>query len=219
MDGVFAGVVWDRLRLISEFEDGAVDRKGKFLYLKWQAAWRLIVEAFPGSSVEFEAFDRVVDGQVITSDVCYYAHSPDKGPTGSVTCILTIRAGEQTFTARHVYPITDYSNRAIEWPNAFEINTARMRAFVKAAAMMGLGLHIFEGDVDERGARLSVQRDATVDAEAFTTGVLDNGYDIAKVKAFITQSRGDGFTIGQMSEGDAAGLMAYLQENRDAFVQ
>jgi len=40
----------------------------------------------------------------------------------------------------------DHSNKAIQNPNARQINDARMRCWVKAIALHGLGLYIYAGE-------------------------------------------------------------------------
>jgi hypothetical protein len=43
-------------------------------------------------------------------------------------------------------PVLDFKNRAIKSPNAFDINSARMRCLVKCCAMHGLGHYIYAGE-------------------------------------------------------------------------
>lgn len=43
-------------------------------------------------------------------------------------------------------PVMDYRNRAIPSPNAFQVNTARMRCLVKCLGIWGLGWRIYSGE-------------------------------------------------------------------------
>jgi hypothetical protein len=43
-------------------------------------------------------------------------------------------------------PVLDFKNKAIQSPNAFDINSARMRCLVKCLAMFGLGHYIYAGE-------------------------------------------------------------------------
>jgi hypothetical protein len=43
-------------------------------------------------------------------------------------------------------PVMDHRNKAIQKPNAFEVNTAMQRCLVKAIALHGLGLYIYAGE-------------------------------------------------------------------------
>jgi len=43
-------------------------------------------------------------------------------------------------------PVMDYRNRAVPSPNAFQVNTARMRCLVKCLGMWGLGHYIYAGE-------------------------------------------------------------------------
>ncbi len=44
-------------------------------------------------------------------------------------------------------PVLDFKNKPIANPNAFDINTARMRCLVKCLAMFGLGHYIYAGEI------------------------------------------------------------------------
>jgi hypothetical protein len=57
---------------------------------------------------------------------------------------VCVRIGELHHTMW--LPVLDFKNRAIQNPNAMDINSARMRCLVKCLAMFGLGHYIYAGE-------------------------------------------------------------------------
>jgi hypothetical protein len=56
----------------------------------------------------------------------------------------TVRAFGVERTAQ--LPVMDYKNKAIQDPDAFQVNTAMQRCLAKAIALHGLGLYIYAGE-------------------------------------------------------------------------
>jgi hypothetical protein len=70
------------------------------------------------------------------------------GKTLMVFC--TVTAFGKSMTAQ--LPVLNYSNKAIENPDAMSVNTAMQRCLAKAIALHGIGLYIYAGEdipVDE----------------------------------------------------------------------
>lgn len=103
---------------------GKVEKKGDFNYLSWAWAW-----------------DQVLENDIEAS---YEYPEPTMYPDGSmmVYCDVTFLGRKR----RSHLPVLDFRNKPIQKPNAFEINTAMQRCFVKAIAMHGLGLFIYAGE-------------------------------------------------------------------------
>jgi len=101
-----------------------VEKKGGFSYLAWTWAWATVKERYPCANYE------------ILPDMQY------PSDTREVRCAVTIEG------MTHVMwlPVTDHRNQAIVNPDAFQINTARMRCLVKCLAMFGLGFYIYAGE-------------------------------------------------------------------------
>jgi hypothetical protein len=72
----------------------------------------------------------------IEDDIIY----PDG--TMEVRCTVTIEGLAHTMWL----PVLDFKNRAIQSPNAFDVNSSRMRCLVKCLAMFGLGHYIYAGE-------------------------------------------------------------------------
>lgn len=115
--------VWETLSSIDCKEH--VEKKGKFDYLAWTWAIAMVREHYPDMDYELLE-DRVyADGSM------------------EVRCTVTIEGR----TAPMWLPVTDFNNKAIPQPNAFDINTARMRCLVKCIAVgFGLGHYIYAGE-------------------------------------------------------------------------
>lgn len=62
--------------------------------------------------------------------------------TCMVSCTVTFGGKKRTV---HL-PVMDHRNKAIQNPDAFQVNTAMQRALVKAIALHGLGLYIYAGE-------------------------------------------------------------------------
>jgi len=100
------------------------EQKGNFTYLSWTWAWAMVKERYPDAIYHIE------------NDIVY----PDG--TMEVRCSVTIEGLSHTMWL----PVLDFKNKAIQHPNAFDINTSRMRVLVKCLAMFGLGHYIYAGE-------------------------------------------------------------------------
>jgi hypothetical protein len=67
---------------------------------------------------------------------------------------VTVFTNDDTQT--EVFPVLNHSNKPVQNPNAFDVNTALQRCLVKAIAMLGLGLYIYAGEDLPEGAEPSV---------------------------------------------------------------
>ena len=100
------------------------EKKGRFDYLSWADAWKHVQ-----NNVEDATYE-------LLEDLVY----PDN--SREVRCSVTINGVTHTMWLA----VMDNNNRAIKNPDARAINDARMRCFVKAIAMHGLGLYIYQGE-------------------------------------------------------------------------
>lgn len=118
MTNVFAKLYFVNVNEITE-------KKGRFTYLSWSHAWTEVCKHFPNSA-------------------SYHFHDDLVYPDGTreVRCTVTIEGMSHMMWL----PVMDNSNRAIKNPDARAISDTRMRCFVKAIAMHGLGLYIYRGE-------------------------------------------------------------------------
>ena len=117
--------VWQTLSAINV--NNNTQKKGNLTYLSWAWAWSTLMEYFPESVYGFN--DRTL---------------PDG--TMEVTCTLIISEGEESVVREMWLPVMDYRNKAIANPDAFQVNTAKMRCLTKCISMMGLGMYIYAGE-------------------------------------------------------------------------
>jgi hypothetical protein len=69
-------------------------------------------------------------------------------------------------------PVLDFKNKAISGPNAFDINSARMRCLVKCLAMFGLGHYIYAGESTPQEPHV-VESDLMIRAGAEINALLE----------------------------------------------
>jgi hypothetical protein len=113
--------VWKTLSTINV--NDKTEQKGNFTYLSWTFAWSKLMENYPDA----------------THDMLDDVHYQDG--TMEVRSSVTINGQ----TLKCFLPVIDHRNKAIQNPNAFDINKNRMRCLVKNIALFGLGIYIFSG--------------------------------------------------------------------------
>jgi hypothetical protein len=120
--------IWATLSSIDCSEH--IEKKGQFSYLAWTWAWAMVKERYPRAYYD------------LWDDVVY----PDG--TMEVRVRVGIPEGDESCALTHAMwlPVLDFKNKAIQHPNAFDINSARMRCLVKCLAMFGLGHYIYAGE-------------------------------------------------------------------------
>ena len=126
-----AGHIWDVLSRIDVNEH--TEKKGKLTYLSWAWAWQELMARFPDTTYEF------TDRQF-----------PDG--TVEVTCNMVITTAGEAVPRMMWLPVMDNRNNPIKNPNAFQINTAKMRCLTKCISMYGLGAYIYAGEDLPTGA-------------------------------------------------------------------
>lgn len=114
--------IWKTLSVIDCGEH--TEEKGGFTYLAWTWAWSMVKENYPLADFEIMEDKTFTDGSV---EVRMRVTIEDL----SHTCWL---------------PVLDFRNKAIQNPDAFAINTSRMRCLTKCLAFFGLGFYIYAGE-------------------------------------------------------------------------
>lgn len=99
------------------------ERKGNLTYLSWAWAVDQLLRLDPGATWEYK-------------EPTYFKE------TLMVYCSVT--AFGKTMTSQ--LPVMDNRNKAIQNPDAFQVNTAMQRCLAKAIALHGLGLYIYAGE-------------------------------------------------------------------------
>jgi hypothetical protein len=114
--------IWDTFSKIDV--SGHVEKKNGLDYLSWAFAIQKLNENYPNNSYAFT--ETTLDGGTVMTE-----------------CVMTIQDGKEIAVRTMWLPVMDYRNKAIANPDAFAINTTRMRCLVKCLAMWGLGLSLY----------------------------------------------------------------------------
>ena len=124
--------IWETLSTIDCSEH--IEKKGQFSYLAWTWAWAMVKENYPLADYLLREDTVYPDG---TMEVRVEVVIPDGDEYHDLMTELT-----------HIMwlPVLDFKNKPIANPNAFDINSARMRCLVKCLAMFGLGHYIYAGE-------------------------------------------------------------------------
>src|SRR5210317_1422264 len=120
-----AGHIFDTLSRVNVNEH--VEKKNGLSYLSWAWAYQTLMQYYPDNSYELHE-ERYENGNVM------------------VHCTLTITVGEHSVSRYMWLPVLDYRNKPVTNPDAFQINSTRMRCLVKCISMFGLGAYIYAGE-------------------------------------------------------------------------
>ena len=101
-----------------------VEKKNNLSYLSW--VW---------------AVDQL---QRLDSGATWFYSEPTIYLNGTMMVYCTVIMFNRERTAQ--LPVMDYKNKAIQEPDAFQVNVAMQRCLAKAIALHGLGLYIYAGE-------------------------------------------------------------------------
>jgi len=115
---------------------GKTKEKGKLTYLSWASAWGEVKKRYPNAT--YEIVPQIIDE---------YGNKRfwhDDGKSGWVEVSLTVEG----LTINEVLAIMDYKNQSItaDKITSVDANKSLKRCLVKACALHGLGLHIYDGE-------------------------------------------------------------------------
>jgi hypothetical protein len=113
------------------------EKKANLTYLSWAWAWAEALKADPAASFTVQTFDECgPNGAKRTV--------PYMGINGSAMVWVTVTMFGKPMMCQ--LPVMDHRNKAIQDPDAFQVNTAIMRCMTKALSLHGLGLYIYAGE-------------------------------------------------------------------------
>lgn len=105
-----------------------IEKKGKFSYLPWAVAVQELGIKHPNATWEVKRFDGM---PFLKTEIGYFVE-------------VSVTVDE--VTKSQIHPVINSSNKPIENPNTFDINTSIQRCLAKAIALHGLGLSIYYGE-------------------------------------------------------------------------
>lgn len=129
------GSVWNTLNAI----EVDVEQKGKFSYLAWSDAWKILMDNFPFATYDFQPETYEANGTVMSH------------------CSIKIGPLERSMWL----PVMDSRNNSIQNPSTRQIQDTRMRCLVKCLAMYGLGAYIYRGEELPDAAKDSSEAEVT----------------------------------------------------------
>jgi hypothetical protein len=123
-------------RILSDIDVSQhVKQKGQFSYLSWPFAIQTLGEHHPDAEIAVKRFILPDNPDV---EVPYM-----QTPLGYfVEVAVTIG----NVTRSQIHPVLDYQNQPVDKPTNFHINTSLQRCLVKAIALHGLGLFVYQGE-------------------------------------------------------------------------
>lgn len=128
----FANRVWKSLYAIDLKKLKVVRQKNGLDYIPWSNAWQIMMEQFPESTFE-------------QHEVKYFTGKNNE-TTCEVSVTVTVREADNSLSRTMWLPVIDFKNSAVKFPDAYDINKARMRCLVKCLALFGLGVHLYTKD-------------------------------------------------------------------------
>lgn len=113
-----------------------IKEKGGLSYLSWASAWAEVKKRYPDA--EFMVYPQTIDEH---GNVRFWH---DDGKTGWVEVGVTIEGIEMV----EVLPIMDFKNKAIPADSitSTDANKTMKRCLVKACALHGLGLYVYDSE-------------------------------------------------------------------------
>jgi len=118
-----------------------IKKKNNLSYLSWAYAVDELLQLDPNANWEYRFGKQPI---VTAMDTTVFIDVPYVliGSTAMVFC--TVHAFGVSRTAQ--LPVMDHRNKPIPNPDSFQVNNAMQRCLVKAIALHGLGLYIYEGE-------------------------------------------------------------------------
>lgn len=120
-----------------------VQQKMGLSYLSWANAWATLLQYYPNSTYEFKEFDEFLPNK--ENEWKCTGRTVDYRLTSSgceVVATVTIEGQEFTMS---LY-VMDNRNRVVRVPDYGQINKTQQRCLVKALALAGLGLNLYQGE-------------------------------------------------------------------------
>lgn len=165
-----------------------VEKKGSLDYIAWTFAYKTLMEHYPNNSIEFTE-----------------EWLPNN--TVMIHCELSITVGKDTATRKGWLPVINFSNKAIVNPDAYQVNTTRMRCLTKTLALFGLGLNIYAGeafpsasDAQEGVSEPVVVTITKAEAKLLGEAVEHSGRDLGKLLKHYKVNKLDELTQPQYKQ-------------------
>jgi len=114
--------IWDTLSKIDCSKH--IEKKGNLTYLSWAWAYGIMMDNYP--------------------EMQFYIADDEVQQDGTILVNVIVTIGDMT--RKMWLPVMDHRNKPVANPNAFQINSTRMRCLTKCFALFGLGHYIYAGE-------------------------------------------------------------------------
>lgn len=179
-----------------------VEKKQGLSYLAWSYAHQELMKIDPNYEMKIHEYPHpeVANEQYFVP----YLASPEGY---SVTVSITLKGLTKTETL----PVLDFKNKAVPYKQAdmFQINKTYKRAFVKAAALQGIGLYIYHGE-DAPDESENLRQELMSEIQRFTDLLTAKGTEITPDEVKQKFQIGD---ISKLSQSDAIGHIKLIRAN------
>jgi len=112
-----------------------VKQKGGFNYLSWPFAVEALAQFHPDAEIQVVRFPLPTNAQLQVP----YLETP-------IGFFVEVQVTINRVKRAQIHPVFDYKNEAIATPTVNDINKSIQRALVKAIALHGLGLFVYQGE-------------------------------------------------------------------------
>lgn len=120
-----------------------VEQKMGLKYLSWANAWAIMMNNYPTATYEFKEFPEYVQCAANKWEATGRTVDYRITPAGcEVTAIVHIEGNDYQMS---LY-VMDFRNKPVFKPDYSQINKTQQRALVKALALAGLGLNLYQGE-------------------------------------------------------------------------
>ena len=115
-------------------------KKGRYDYLPWATAIRLLMEHYPSATWCNRSHEREIrlDTGIVKTSFPYF-YDPVIGGLAVET-----EVNIEGLVKSETLPVINYSNNIVKNPDWMSINTAQKRCLVKNISLFGLGLKVYE---------------------------------------------------------------------------
>lgn len=179
-----------------------VEKKQGLSYLAWSYAHQELMKIDPNYEMKIHEYPHpdVANEQYFVP----YLASPEGY---SVTVSITLKGLTKTETL----PVLDFKNKSVPYKQAdtFQINKTYKRAFVKAAALHGIGLYLYHGE-DAPDDTENLRQEVMNEIKKFTEILIAQGQDVTTDEV---QQKFQIKDISKLSKSDAVGHIKLIRAN------
>jgi len=198
--------VWETLSAINVNEH--TEKKNGLTYLSWAWAWGVLKNHYP--TAQFQK-------HISENGLPFF-----RDENGYTYVAVSVTVEDQIHT--EVMPVINYSNKAVQNPDSFQVNTALQRCLAKAISYHGLGHYIYAGedlpqddDPVQPAAKPATKQSAGKGSGMIKTTFMEfipMAETTEKLVAFYKQNEGSLKTLEELDKASHAEVMAAFKTRK-----